>query len=206
MAAAPRLTEHLTSCGLTEKFQSYKPLHSTESALLRVKNNFIAAIDNYQAVLLVMLDLSEAFHTTDHNIFTHRLKQDFCISDTGLDWFSSYLRDRTNKVCISGALSPKHIMEFGFPQGSNMGPIGYSMYTHPVGKTLHDNNISYHIYADDTQLYVTFILILGLLVLMMLLSTNYRPVLHRSQTGCYLTNQDPPLTFVMSPYNSVILE
>ena len=116
IAAASRLTEHLTSCGLTEIFQSaYKPLHSSESALLRVKNDFIAAIDNHQAVLLVMLDLSVAFDTIDHNVFTHRLKQDFCISDTALDWFSSYLCDRTNKVCISGASSPKHIMEFGFP-------------------------------------------------------------------------------------------
>ena len=157
MAAASRLTEHLNSCGLTEKFQSaYKPLHSTESALLRVKNDFIAAIDNHQAVLLVMLDLSAAFDTIDHNIFVHRLKQEFSISDTALDWFSSYLRNRTNRVCIYGASSATHIMEFGFPQGSIMGPIGYSLYTHPVGKILRNNNISYHIYADDTQLYVTF--------------------------------------------------
>ena len=148
MAATSGLTEHSTSCGLTEKFQSaYKPLHSTESALLCVKNDFIAAIDNHQAVLLVMLD---------HSIFVHQLKQDFCISDTALDWFFSYLHDCTNKVCISGASSPKHIMEFGFPQGSILGSTGYSMYTHPVGKILCDNNISYHIYADNTQLYVTF--------------------------------------------------
>ena len=157
MAAASRLTEHLNSCGLTEKFQSaYKPLHSTESALLRVKNDFIAAIDNHRAVLLVMLDLSAAFDTIDHNIFVHRLKQEFSISDTALDWFSSYLRNRTNRVCIYGASSATHIMEFGFPQGSIMGPIGYSLYTHPVGKILRNSNISYHIYADDTQLYVTF--------------------------------------------------
>jgi hypothetical protein len=157
MAAASRLTEHLNSNSLTEKFQSaYKPLHSTESALLRVKNDFIAAIDNHQAVLLVMLDLSAAFDTIDHNIFVNRLKQVFDISGTALNWFSSYLRERKNRVCISGVSSATHIMEFGFPQGSIMGPIGYSMYTHPVGKILRDNNISYHIYADDTQLYVSF--------------------------------------------------
>ena len=101
-----------------------------------MKNDFIAGIDNHQAVLLVMLDLSAAFDTIDHNIFVHRLKQDFCISDTALDRFSSYLRDHTNRVCIFGASSPKHIMEFGFPQGSIMGPIGYSLYTHPVFKIL----------------------------------------------------------------------
>ena len=106
------------------------------------------------------------------------LKQEFSISDTALDWFSSYLRNRTNRVCIYGASSATHIMEFGFPQGSIMGPIGYSLYTHPVGKILRNNNISYHIYADDTQLYVTFDhRTPG--AYMMLLSTNYRLALHR---------------------------
>ena len=98
-----------------------------------------------------------------------------------------------------------------------MGPIGYSMYTDPVGKILWDNNISYHIYADDTQ-YVTFDpRTPGAYAAI----NKLRPVLHRSQTRCYVTNysltnprlnfllrrhQDPPLNFVMSTYNSVILE
>ncbi len=157
MAASSRLTEHMNNNNLTEKFQSaYKPLHLTESALLRVKNDFIAAIDNHKAVLLVMLDLSAAFDTIDHTIFIHRLKHDFRIIGTALQWFSSYLYERTNRVYIHGVSSATHTMKYGFPQGSILGPIGYSMYTHPIGKILRDNDISYHIYADDSQLYVTF--------------------------------------------------
>ncbi len=152
MAASSRLTEHMNNNNLTEKFQSaYKPLHSTESALLRVKNDFIAAIDNHKAVLLVMLDLSAAFDTIDHTIFIHRLKQDFRIIGKALNWFSSYLHERTNRVNMHGVSSATHTMKYGFPQGSILGPIGYSMYTHPIGKILRDNDISYHIYADDSQ-------------------------------------------------------
>ncbi len=47
-------------------------------------------------------------------------------------------------------------MKYGFSQGSILGPIDYSIYTHPIGKILRNNYISYHIYADHSQLYVTF--------------------------------------------------
>jgi hypothetical protein len=80
MAAASRLTNHININNMSEPFQSaYKPVHSTETALLRVKNDFISAIDKQNAVLLVMLDLYAAFDTIDHSIFVishsrHRAK------------------------------------------------------------------------------------------------------------------------------------
>ncbi len=73
MADSSQLTEHMNNNYLTEIFQSaFKTLQSTESALLRVKNDFIAAIHNHKAVLLVMLVL--IFDATDHIIFIRRLK------------------------------------------------------------------------------------------------------------------------------------
>ena len=100
-----------------------------------------------------------------------------------------------------------------------MGPIGYSMYTHPVGKILRDNNISYHIYADDTQLYVTFDpqtpgaydAAINKLQTCIAQITDWmlfnKLQLNQSKTE-FLSrrHQDPPLNCVMSPYNSVILE
>jgi len=52
--------------GLDEKMQSaYKSGHSTETALLRLKNDMLMAIDGRKAVILVLLDLSAAFNTID---------------------------------------------------------------------------------------------------------------------------------------------
>ena len=107
-------------------------------------------------VFLVMLDLSAAFDTIDHTIFVNRLCHTFHIKGCAQKWFASYLQNRKNRVCISGEFSKEHILNFGLPQGSILGPRGYTMYTHPVGDILRRNNVSFHIYADDTQVYVAF--------------------------------------------------
>ena len=119
-----------------------KPYHSTEMALLRVKNDITMSIDNKNAVFLVMLDLSAAFDTIDHAIFVNRLCHTFHIKGCAQKWFASYLQNRKNRVCISGEFSKEHILNFGLPQGSILGPRGYTMYTYPVGDILRRNNVS----------------------------------------------------------------
>ena len=53
--------------GLLEEFQSaYKSHHSTETALVKVQNDILKAIDNNRSVILLLLDLSAAFDTVDH--------------------------------------------------------------------------------------------------------------------------------------------
>ena len=49
--------------------------HSTESALLRVHNDVLRALDHGKCVMLVPLDLSAAFDTVDHGILLSRLSQ-----------------------------------------------------------------------------------------------------------------------------------
>ena len=71
-------------------------LHSTETALLRVQNDLLRAVDTHGGAILVLLDLSAAFDTIDH----HRLESSFGIQGKALDWFHSYLTGRTQTVHI----------------------------------------------------------------------------------------------------------
>ena len=73
-AVASRLNDHLVDNHLNETFQSvYRALHSTETSLLKVKNDIMCALDQRRAVFVLLLDLSAAFDTVDYHIFLKRL-------------------------------------------------------------------------------------------------------------------------------------
>ena len=151
-----QLLSHLAQNDLNEMFQSaYRKHHSTETAILRVCNDFLKEADDRKVNLLVLLDLSAAFDRIDHNILIKRLECSFGVKGTALKWFASYLKNRTQSVKVSGFQSEKGFLQFGVPQGSVLGPVLFTMYTQPLVHIMRKFNILYHLYADDTQLYVS---------------------------------------------------
>ena len=113
-------------------------------------------LDNKRAVLLVLLDLSSAFDTVDHNVLFHRMQHTFNISGNVLNWIRSYLTDRSFRVLIDDAYSTAQKIPFGMPQGSVVSPMFFTYYTHPVGLILRNHEVMYHSYADDTHIYLAF--------------------------------------------------
>ena len=98
--AAMRLSNYLYNNDLNESLQSaYKEQHSCETALLRVQNDILKSVDNKQCVVLLLLDLTAAFDTVDHEIlFRHRLRSKFGIKGKAYAWLQSYLTDRSQSV------------------------------------------------------------------------------------------------------------
>ena len=104
---------------------------------------------------LTLLDLSAAFDTIDHLILLQRLHRYFGISGLALWWFKSNFLDRYQSINISGTLScPRHL-PFGVPQGSVLGPVLFSLYTTLLSQVITNHNLSHHLYADDTQVYIS---------------------------------------------------
>ena len=124
-AVSYQLVNHLQENNLEERFQSaYKSFHSTETALVKVHNDIVTAIDNQQQVILVLLDLSAAFDTIDHKILLSRLSTRFGIRGKVLRWFQSYLADRKQAVSVNGSTYSSREVTCGVPQGSaNFVPI-----------------------------------------------------------------------------------
>ena len=138
-------------------FQSaYRQFHPTETALLRIQNDLFLAINKQKVSALVLLNLSAAFDTIDHKILLSRLSSFYCLSSTALNSIASYLLNRTQSVSIQSHSTPPSSIFTGIPQGSVLGPLLFSLYTRPVSQIFTKAMISYHLYADDTQIYISF--------------------------------------------------
>ena len=152
-----RSTKHMTVNKLHEPLQSaYKAFSSTETALVKVQNDIRMMIDDKKAVILVLLDLSAAFDTVDHNLLLSRMMTQLGIGGTVLTWLKSYLSGRSQRVSIGDIFSHVAMLLFGVPQGSVLGPILFIIYTLPIGNIARTHGLNVHFYADDTQLYMAF--------------------------------------------------
>ena len=88
---ASRLNTVISDSGLADKFQSaYRCKHSTESALLRMQNGILCAMDNGHETALILLDFSAAFDTVDHTVLLKRLRYIIGLQGYALKWCQSY--------------------------------------------------------------------------------------------------------------------
>ncbi|XP_068704868.1 uncharacterized protein [Montipora foliosa] len=154
-AGVEQFMEHLTANDLHSQLQSaYKQQHSTETALLKVKNDILMSMDEQHVTLLVLLDLSAAFDTIHHDKLIDRLESDLGITDNVLAWLKSYLSDRFHRVSVNGSLSHQFPLKQGVPQGSCLVPLLFTIYTRKLFQIVESHLPQVHCYADDTQLYV----------------------------------------------------
>ena len=107
-------------------------------------------------IFITGLDMSAAFDTIKHDIMLRRLSKCFGISGKALNWFQSYLKERTHTVVIGEDQSSCHVLSQGVPQGSVLGPVLFTMYTSPLESLIDRHNVYKMFYADDTQLYIAF--------------------------------------------------
>ena len=152
-ATCDQLVEFATRTGNIEQNQSaYRVGHSTESALLKVKSNLLHAMDNQKVTCLVLLDLSAAFDTVDHDLLLNQLHLRYGFDGTVLNWISRYLRSRTQQVLIrDNTFSKPTQLKYGVPQGGVLGAILFTPFTTPLREVCRKHGINFQSYADDSK-------------------------------------------------------
>ena len=154
---ASQLKSHLAVNNLDNMNQSaYKAGHSTETALLKIKNYISFNLAQNKPTALVLLDLSAAFDTIHHSQLRNHLSSWFGFSGCVSKWFLSYTTNRKQSVKVLDSVSSSKELNCGVPQGSVLGPLLFTMYTAPLSVIISGfNGIKHHLYADDTQIYVS---------------------------------------------------
>ena len=110
-------------------------------------------MEEQKVTLLVLLDLSAAFDTVRHDTLLNRLKSRFGVDGKALEWFASYLADRTQRVTVNDGLSSAFPLRQGVPQGSCLGPLLFRVYTSKLFDIVSKHLPSVHCYADDTAVF-----------------------------------------------------
>ena len=117
-----QIHEHMVDTNLYPNAQSaYRVHHSTETALLKVKNDILLNMNKQHVTLLVLLDLSAAFDTVEHKILLEALNT-LGLGGRVSKWFRSYLSGRSQRILVRGCLS-KFDLNCEVPQGSCLEPL-----------------------------------------------------------------------------------
>ena len=122
---------------------------STSHAVSAVYDDLLNNADQKHYSCCLFLDLSKAFDAVDHNILLRKMSDQFIIRGLANKFFKSYLSNRFQYVRINNSRSKKGKIIYGVPQGSNLGPLLFLMYTNDLPKSTCFNTT---LFADDTYL------------------------------------------------------
>lgn len=144
---AEQLVRHLEFNKLIYKHQyGFQRNRSTVHNLLNLTNFVSRELNEKKFVVGVFLDLKKAFDAVDHNILLSKLSY-LGIKGIALDWFTSYLEGRTQRVDINGHYSTDRQIDISVLQGSILGPILFLCFINDIHTV---TNLLTLLFADDT--------------------------------------------------------
>ena len=150
---ASQLTSHIQDNNLLDTLQSgFRHGHSTETAILQIVDDALRTLDSGNSCLLVLLDLSSAFDTVNHRTLIQTLELRMGCGGTVLNWFTSYLSNRSQVVKIGNSVSKTGKRQQVVSQGSILAPTVFNLCLEPLCEILRNAGILVYLYADDTQI------------------------------------------------------
>ena len=141
---------------LLPDFQSaYRANYSMETSLVKLVNDILWSMEQRQMMMVVLLDLSVAFDTVDHDILLSILNKQFGICGKALEWFNSYLQPRFFEVKIGKDYSQPQQLHFSVPQRSCSGANVFTCYCSSIDQIV-PKDITLNGFADDHSLRKSF--------------------------------------------------
>ena len=147
-----QFNRHCENNQLILVYQSaYRSNHSYETSLVKLINDILSDFENQNVVALVALDLSNTYHTIDHDVLLDMLSTIFGVSGSAHNWFNSQLRPRSCLDEIEDSRSSERSLDFSVLQGSCRGPVLYSVYPSSL-QTGIPTSVRLNAFTDDHSL------------------------------------------------------
>jgi len=146
------LFDHLAEQDLISGVQwGFCPGRSTVTALVSTFHHIFQLLENGFDVSLVFFDIRKAFNSVPHLPLLQKLK-DINLNQHILQWISSYLFNRQQRVVVDGATSTATPVLSGVPQGSVLGPLLFLLYINHISTLQLTDGSTLTMYADDILL------------------------------------------------------